>query len=218
MQDRDRPVNYGAALQNLLVSPTGTVNGSGFGAFVNTGTDSKGYDLKVDYIPLRNLRFNVGFSSNDVKIVQIDPFAAPANPDPVRLAAQQRFVAAGGSSSRYLGKPSTDIAKYSGTGYVRYEVPNTAFKGLWFMLGAKYLGAREAEIISVSTTTGDATITRFDVPSHYLYDFGTGYRRKLGRYTTSLQLNLSNLANDDKFYGATWQVGRTYRLSANVNF
>ncbi len=29
-------------------------------------------------------------------------------------------VAAGGSSSRYLGKPSNDISKYTGTGFVRY--------------------------------------------------------------------------------------------------
>jgi hypothetical protein len=92
-------VNFGAAIQNLLVSPTGTTNGSGFGAFVKTSTDSKGYDLKIDYIPLRNLRFNLGVAHNDVQIKEIDPFAAPANPDPIRLAAQQRFVAAGGSST-----------------------------------------------------------------------------------------------------------------------
>ena len=86
------------------------------------------------------------------------------------------------------------------------------------MVGAKYLGAREAEIISVSTSTGDATITRFPVPSHYLYDFNLGYRKKFGRYNTNFQLNTSNVANDDKFYGATWQVGRTYRLSATLNY
>ena len=218
LQDRDRPVNYGAALQNLLVAPTGTNNGSGFGAFVNTGTDSKGFDLKLDYIPLRNLRINLGFSQNDVKIVQIDPFVTAANPDPLRLAAQQRFVAAGGSSSRYLGRPPTDIAKYSGTGFARYEFNQGILKNTWVMFGAKYLGAREAEIIAVSTATGDATITRFNVPSHYIYDFNVGYRKKIGRYNTSFQLNTANIADDDKFYGATWQVGRTYRLSATLNF
>ena len=218
LQDRDRPVNYGAALQNLLVAPTGTNNGSGFGAFVNTGTDSKGFDLKLDYIPLRNLRINLGFSQNDVKIVQIDPFVTPANPDPLRLAAQQRFVAAGGASTRYLGRPPTDIAKYSGTGFARYEFNQGLLKNTWVMFGAKYLGAREAEIIAVSTATGDATITRFNVPSHYIYDFNLGYRKKIGRYHTSFQLNTANIADDDKFYGATWQVGRTYRLSATLNF
>ena len=86
------------------------------------------------------------------------------------------------------------------------------------MFGAKYLGAREAEIIAVSTATGDATITRFNVPSHYIYDFNLGYRKKIGRYHTSFQLNTANIADDDKFYGATWQVGRTYRLSATLNF
>ena len=218
MQDRDRPVNYGAAIQNLLVAPTGTANSSGFGAFVNTGTDSKGFDFKADYIPLKNLRINLGISQNNVKIVQIEPFATPANPDPTRLAAQQRFVAAGGSSSRYLGKPSTDIAKYSGTGFIRYDFNQGLLKNVWAMVGVKYLGAREAEIISVSTSTGDATVTRFPVPSHYIYDFNIGYRRKIGRYNASLQLNTANIANDDKFYGATWQVGRTYRLSATLNF
>jgi len=218
LKDRDRPVNYGAAIQNLLVAPTGTNNGSGFGAFVNTGTDSKGFDLKLDYIPLRNFRINLGFSQNDVKIVQIEPFATPSNPDPLRLAAQQRFVAAGGSSSRYLGRPPTDIAKYSGTGFARYEFNQGILKNTWVMFGAKYLGAREAEIISVSTSTGDATVTRFNVPSHYIYDFNLGYRYKFGRYNTSIQLNTSNIADDDKFYGATWQVGRTYRLSATLNF
>ena len=218
MQDRDRPVSYGAAIQNLLVSPTGTTNGSGFSSFVNTGTDSKGYDVKIDYIPLRNLRINLGFSQNDVKIVQIEPFATPANPDPTRLAAQQRFVAAGGASTRYLGRPPTDIAKYSGTGFVRYEFNQGFLKNAWAMVGAKYLGAREAEIIAVSTATGDATITRFPVPGHYIYDFNVGYRKKFGRYNTNFQLNTSNVANDDKFYGATWQIGRTYRLSATLNF
>jgi outer membrane receptor for monomeric catechols len=218
MSDKDRPVNFGAAIQNLLVSPTGTVNGSGFGAFVKTSTDSKGFDLKVDYVPMRNLRFNVGVSENNVQIKEIAPFATPANPDPVRLLAQQNFVNAGGSSSRYLGKPSTDISKYTGTGYVRYEFNQSFLKGTWAMFGAKYLGQREAELISVATNTGAITVDRRIVPSHYIYDFNLGYRRKIGRYTTNFQLNLPNLADDDKFYGAVWQTGRTYRLSASLNF
>lgn len=36
--------------------------------------------------------------------------------------------------------------------------------------------------------------------------------------SAGFQLNTSNLADDDKFYGATWQVGRTYRLSAPLYF
>ncbi len=218
LKDTDRPVSFGAAIQNLLVSPSGTANGSGFSAFVNTNSDSKGFDFKVDYIPLRNLRFNVGISENDVQISSIEPFATPANPDPTRLAAQQRFVAAGGSSSRYLGKPSTDISKYTGSGFIRYEVDRGPLKNMWAMVGAKYLGTREAELITVSTTTGDITIDRRVVPSHYLFDFNVGYRRKIDRFNTNFQLNVSNLANDDDFYGATWQVGRTYRLSASVSF
>jgi len=218
MSDKDRPVNFGAAIQNLLVSPTGTNNGSGFGAFVKTSTDSKGFDLKIDYIPLRNLRFNAGVSMNDVQIKEIEPFAAPANPDPVRLLAQQNFVAAGGSSSRYLGKPSTDISKYTGSAFVRYEFNESFLKNTWVMFATKYLGQREAELITVATNTGAITIDRRLVPSHYLYDLNLGYRRKMGRYTTSFQLNLSNLADDDKFYGAVWQTGRTYRASATVNF
>jgi hypothetical protein len=101
---------------------------------------------------------------------------------------------------------------------VRYEVPQGALQGAWIMFGTKYLGSRLAEIISVSTTTGDASVTQFQVPSHFIYDLNFGYRRKLGRFQTSVQLNTSNLANDDKFYGATWQVGRTYRLSATVSW
>ncbi len=218
MSDKDRPVSFGAAIQNLLVSPTGTNNGSGFSAFVKTSTDSKGFDLKIDYIPLRNLRFNAGVSMNDVQIKEIEPFAAPANPDPVRLLAQQNFVAAGGSSSRYLGKPSSDISKYTGSAFARYEFNDSFLKNTWVMFGAKYLGQREAELISVATNTGAITIDRRLVPSHFIYDLNLGYRRKIGRYTTSFQLNLSNVADDDKFYGAVWQTGRTYRASATVNF
>ena len=218
MADKDRPVNFGAAIQNLLVSPTGTLNGSGFSAFVKTSTDSKGFDLKLDYIPLRHLRLNIGISKNDVQIKTIDPFAEPANPDPVRLLAQQRFIAAGGSSSRYLGKPSTDISKTTGTAFIRYEFQQTFLKNTWVMLGSKYLGRREAELITVSTSTGDITVDRRVVPAHYLFDFNAGYRYKFGRYNTNFQLNVSNVADDDKFYGAVWQTGRTYRLSANLNF
>ena len=218
MSDKDRPVNFGAAIQNLLVSPTGTVNGSGFSAFVKTSTDSKGADLKIDYVPVRNLRFNVGVSANDVQIKKIEPFATPANPDPVRLHAQQNFVAAGGSSARYLGKPSTDISKYTGIAFVRYEFNETFLKNTWVMFATKYLGKREAELITVATNNGAITIDNRLVPAHYLYDFNAGYRRKIGRYTTNFQVNVSNLADDDKFYGAVWQTGRTYRLSAGVNF
>ena len=218
MNDNDRPVSYGAAIQNLLTSPTGTANSSGFGAFVNTTSKSKGFDVKADYTPIRNLRFNLGVTENDVSITKIDPFATPANPDAVRLAAQQRFVAAGGSSQRYLGKPPTDISKLTGAGFVRYQLSNGPLKNVWFMLGAKYLGKREAELITVSTTTGDATITPFIVPQHYIYDFNMGYSRKFGRYNTSLRLNVANLADDEHFYGATWQVGRNYKLTATLNF
>ncbi len=218
MTDNDRPVNFGAAIQNLLVSPTGGVNGSGFGAFVKTSTESKGFDLKVDYIPLRNLRFNVGVSMNDVQIKEIEPFATPANPDPSRLAAQQRFVAAGGSSGRYLGKPSTDISKYTGAAFVRYEFNQGVLRNTWVMFASKYLGRREAELISVSTATGDITVDRRLVPSRFVYDLNLGYRQKIGRYNTNFQLNVANVADDDKFYGAVWQTGRTYRLSAGLNF
>ncbi|MEY2878426.1 MAG: hypothetical protein RLZZ15_806, partial [Verrucomicrobiota bacterium] len=218
MSDKDRPVQFGAAIQNLLISPTGTTNGSGFQAFVKTSTDSKGGDLKIDYVPLRNLRFNIGASMNDVQIKEIAPFAEPANPDPIRLAAQRAFVAAGGSSSRYLGKPSTDISKYTGTAFVRYEFTQEALKGTWMMFAAKYLGKREAELITVATNTGAITIDARLVPAHYIYDFNAGYRRKIGRYNTTWQLNIANLADDDKFYGATWQPGRTYRLSAGISF
>lgn len=218
MADTDRPVNFGAAIQNLLISPTGTVNGSGFSAFVRTSTESEGFDLKVDYLPLRHLRLNLGLARNKVAITAIEPFAEPANPDPVRLAAQQRFVAAGGSSSRYLGKPSTDISKYTGTTFARYEFTRGPLRGAWLMAGAKYLGKREAELITVSTATGDITVDRRLVPSHSLFDASAGYRLKLGRYPSSLQLNVSNLADDDDFYGAVWQTGRTYRLTALVNF
>ena len=218
MTDNDRPVNFGAAIQNLLVSPTGGVNGSGFGAFVKTSTESKGFDLKVDYIPLRNLRFNVGVSMNDVQIKEIEPFATPANPDPIRLAAQQRFVAAGGSSGRYLGKPSTDISKYTGAAFVRYEFNQGVLRNTWVMFASKYLGRREAELISVSTATGDITVDRRLVPSRFVYDLNLGYRQKIGRYNTNFQLNVANVADDDKFYGAVWQTGRTYRLSAGLNF
>ena len=211
-------MNFGAAIQNLLVSPTGGVNGSGFGAFVKTSTESKGFDLKVDYIPLRNLRFNVGVSMNDVQIKEIEPFATPANPDPIRLAAQQRFVAAGGSSGRYLGKPSTDISKYTGAAFVRYEFNQGLLRNTWVMFASKYLGRREAELISVSTATGDITVDRRLVPSRFIYDFNLGYRQKIGRYNTNFQLNVANVADDDKFYGAVWQTGRTYRLSAGLNF
>ena len=218
MTDRDRPVNFGAAIQNLLISPTGTANGSGFGAFVKTSTDSKGGDLKVDFVPLRNLRFNVGVSMNDVQIKEIAPFAEPANPDPLRLAAQRAFVAAGGSSSRYLGKPSTDISKYTGTAFVRYEFNQEALRGTWVMFAAKYLGEREAELITVATSTGAITIDARLVPSRYVYDFNAGHRRRIGRYTATFQLNIANLADDDRFYGAVWQTGRTYRLSGGLSF
>ncbi|PAW63919.1 MAG: hypothetical protein B9S34_13570 [Opitutia bacterium Tous-C1TDCM] len=218
LTDNDRPVNFGAAIRNLLVSPAGGVNGSGFGAFVNTTTESSGFDAKVDYVPLRHLRFNVGVSKNDVQIRKIEPFAAPANPDPVRLAAPQRFIAAGGGSGRYLGKPSTDIPKYPGTAFVRCEFQQGFLKNTWARLGAKYPGKREAELISVSTATGDITVDRRLVPAHDLYDLNLGYRRKIGRYHTSFQPNVADLEDDDDFYGADWQTGRTYRLSATVSF
>lgn len=218
MKDYHRPVSYASAIQNLLVAPTGITNFTGFTAFLNTTTESKGFDLKVDYLPIRNLRFNVGLSKNDVEVTEIDPFVPAANPDPVRLAAQQRFLAAGGSSSQYLGKSSRDISKYTGSAFLRYEFQKGLLRSTWVMLGAKYLGEREAEVVTVNTTTGDIVVDNRFVPSHYLYDFNMGYRRKVGRCTANLQLNVANLANDEEFYGTAWQVGRTFRFSVGLNF
>lgn len=86
------------------------------------------------------------------------------------------------------------------------------------MFASKYRGLREAELVDVNTTTGDVTINRRIVPSHFVYDFNAGYRRKFGRYNTTFLLNVANVADDDKFYGAIWQTGRTYRFSAGLNF
>jgi len=101
---------------------------------------------------------------------------------------------------------------------VRHEFNQEALKGAWVMLGAKYLGRREAELISVATSTGAITIDARLVPAHYIYDLNAGYRRRIGRYNATFQLNVANLADDDKFYGAVWQTGRTYRLSAGLAF
>ena len=70
----------------------------------------------------------------------------------------------------------------------------------------------------MSASVDAITVDRRLVPTHYLYDLILGYRRKIGRYNTSFQLNLANLADDDKFYGAVWQTGRTYRLSATISY
>ena len=93
-------------------------------------------------------------------------------------------------------------SKYTGTAYVRYEFNQTFLKNTWVMFATKYLGEREAELITVATNTGAITVDRRLVPTHYLYDLSMGYRYKVGRYNTSIQLNLANLADDDKFYGA----------------
>jgi outer membrane receptor protein involved in Fe transport len=219
MQDKDRPINYAGAIQNLVTAAgSGATLTSGFGSFVKTSTNSKGFDLKVDYIPVKNLRFNFGISENDAIVVAIDPFVTPNNPNPTYLAAQQQYVANGGSSSKYLGRPSNDISKYTGSGFIRYDVRSGILNNLWILLGAKYLGSRQAEIVAVSTSTGVATVTDWKVPSHSLFDMALGYRVKFGKYSTELKLNLQNLKDDETFYGANWQLGRTYKLSAIVRF
>ncbi len=219
MSDKNRPVNYAGAIQNLVTAAgSGATLTSGFGAFVKTNTDSKGFDLKVDYIPVKNLRFNFGVSENNAIIVAIDPFVTPNNPNPTYLAAQQQYVANGGSSSKYLGRPATDISKYTGTGFVRYDFKSGILNNLWVLVGTKYLGSRQAEIVSVSTSTGVATVTDWKVPSHSLYDMAVGYRTKIGKYAAEIKLNLQNLRDDETFYGANWQLGRTYKLSAGLRY
>ncbi len=219
MEDKNRPVSYGAAIQNLLFAAgSGATLTSGFGAFVKTTTDSKGFDLKLDYLPTKNLRLNVGVSENNAIIVAIDPFVTPNNPNPTFLAAQKQFVANGGSSSKYLGQPATDISKYTGTGYLRYDFTSGPLKSFWLLLGTKYLGSRQAEIVSVSTSTGIATVTDWQVPSHYVYDAAFGYRTRLGNYAAEFKLNLKNLADDERFYAANWQVGRSYQFTGTLRF
>jgi len=219
MEDKDRPISYAGAIQNLVTAAgSGATLTSGFGAFVKTTTDSKGFDLKVDYIPVQNLRINFGVSENNAIVVAIDPFVTPNNPNATYLAAQKQYIANGGSSSKYLGKPSTDISKYTGSGFVRYDFRSGVLNNLWVLFGAKYLGSRQAELVSVSTSTGVATVTDWTVPSHELYDLALGYKVKLGAYNTELKLNLQNLKDDETFYGANWQLGRNYKLSATVRY
>jgi hypothetical protein len=219
MSDKNRPVSYAGAIQNLATAAgSGATLTSGFGAFVKTDTNSKGFDLKVDYIPVKNLRINFGVSENNAIIVGIDPFVTPNNPNPTYLAAQQQYVTNGGSSSKYLGRPATDISKYTGTGFVRYDFKSGILNNLWVLLGTKYLGSRQAEIVSVSTSTGVATVTDWKVPAHSLYDMALGYRTKFGKYTGEIKLNLQNLRDDEAFYGANWQLGRTYKLSAGLRY
>jgi hypothetical protein len=122
MRINDRPVNFGAAIQNLLVSPTGTTSTAPASAPSSKPPPTRRASTSRSTTSrCATCASTSAFSMNDVQIKEIAPFATPANPDPIRLAAQQRFVAAGGSSSRYLGKPSTDISKYTGTAFVRYE-------------------------------------------------------------------------------------------------
>jgi len=90
----------------VINAQNGQAYTSGFGTFVNTQDVSSGYEAKVDYLPLRNLRIHLGFTKADFRITGVDPFVAPANPNPTYLAAQQAFIAAAAalnpSSARIL--------------------------------------------------------------------------------------------------------------------
>ncbi|MDP3070356.1 MAG: TonB-dependent receptor [Opitutaceae bacterium] len=185
---------------------------------MNADSASTGYDLKLDYLPLRNLRINLGFTQNHARITAIAPFAEPANPNPTFLAAQQRFLAAGGNARSYIGTSPEDLSKLTGTGYVRYEFSETRLRGLWALAGVKYAGARNGQAVTINTTTGDATVTNTHVTPHFVYDLNIGYRRKLGRYLCDTKLSIANVMNDQDFYGASWQMPRTVRASFSVNF
>ena len=174
------PVAVGNAIQNQTINfQNGQTITSGFGnnAQINTSQVSSGYELKLDYLPLSNLRIHVGFTKADVRITGVSPFVTPANPNPVILAAQQAYVAAGGNDNAYIGTNPTDVSKYTGNGYVRYDFRSGFLKGLWAMIDAHYYGPQTA--LSVGGLTGLPT----DIPTytttyfapHYLSDLRLGY-------------------------------------------
>lgn len=216
---QNNPVNIAAAIQNLpFARGTGATLTSGFGAFVNTSFKSEGFDAKLDYIVTPELRLNVGVTRNDAYFTALDPFVEPANPNPQFLAAQQRFIAAGGSAQSFVGTRPDDLSKYTGAGYIRYEFRRTFLRGLSAMLGARYYGSRLQQSVSINTTTGDATLTRFQVRPHTQIDLNLAYRLKVSRYQTEYRLNIANLEDDQRYYGAAFWAPRTIRGTVGVNF
>jgi hypothetical protein len=215
----NNPVNMAAAIQNLAFARSnGATLTSGFGAFVNTSFESEGFDLKLDYIVTPELRLNVGVTRNDAYFTQLDPFVEPNNPNPLFLAAQQRFVAAGGSAQSFVGTRPDDLSKYTGAGFIKYDFKRTFLRGFSAMLGARYYGSRLQQSVTINTTTGDATLTRFQVRPHTSFDLNLAYRMKIKRHETDYRLHIVNLEDDQTFYGAAFWAPRTIRGTVGVRF
>ncbi len=213
------PRNIPIAFQNAVINPTsGAEYTSGFGANVATDDEAKGYEVKVDFVVNPSLRFNLSMTENKLQITKIDPFLAPAHPNPSFLAAQLAFLATGRDANSYIGTNPDDRSIHTATGFVRYEVKTGRLRGLWGFFGAKYLGHRESETVTLNTANDTISVSPNYVPSHYLFDFNAGYRHRVGRYGLEYQLNIANLLDDHKYYGGGWQSPRTIRVSAAINF
>ncbi len=208
---------------------------------------SDGWEFELVANPNENWRITANFSINNVKksniMSEVDAWAKEATAFWLSKAGGASYMLSAESwdvlgdnigwmqdyidgETAFNGRQARGERKYGSSLYVRYLFTNTVLKNLYIGGGARYQSANSVDY------DGDTLIKGNDLT---LFDFMAGYDFKLRGgdrpITASLQLNISNLLDNDDYqiYTVAWwnssiperiglQEPRKFTLSAKVNF
>jgi iron complex outermembrane receptor protein len=114
-----------------------------------------------------------------------------------------------------LGRPLLYSAKWNGSCAIRYIFPKNILNGLKTGISANYRGSI---IANYADRTGTA-FEEFDMPALALYNAFISYDWKWGRVATTIQLNISNLTDEQVYtYQGRLNPQREFTLSYKLSF
>lgn len=210
-----------------------TMDDNGAQKSVATGSDrSSGWDTQILFQPTDDLQILFSWSHITKVVLSAQTWAKYPYPQD-RWAiwyAPYTFAATAGRPLSEVYKDPTDTSTYIafGTGlalddtpkdqgsvWINYHLPrHTALEGLTFGVGATYEGPRSIyPAFGQNALDQNGNTIFLSTPSKTLVNAMVKYSFKIGRRDASVQLNVDNVADNQKLYGFIYNPPRRWQLT-----
>jgi outer membrane receptor protein involved in Fe transport len=212
-----------------------TMDGNGAQESVATGSDrSSGWDTQLLFTPTTNLQILLSWSHINKVVLNAQAWAKYPHPEdrwaiwyaPYTFSARagrplsevytdptdtSTFVAFG------TGLPLDDTPKDQGTFWINYQMPQkSALEGLSFGVGGSYESERVVYPAYGQNALDENGNTIFlSTRSRTSFNAMIKYTFEVCGRESSLQLNVENLADDQKLYGFIYAAPRRWQLTFN---
>jgi hypothetical protein len=216
-------------------------DGNGYQSYVQQEDEADGWDAQVLLSPNENLQFVLTYAHTTRVITNPGHFIE--YPHPENRWAIWYFPDSNWGLTGYpleevytdpsdtstwtgigwgAGQSRDDTPKHAVSGWASYRFTGDRMPGLTIGLGGQWESEREyfsgITVAGQKQTNGAGQLTVLRTEPRLNVDMMVRYPFKLGEHEAHLQLNVTNVLDDDDLYGLIYAPGRSMRLEFGYHF